>query len=231
MRAITKGAEPAELQAYRAAPGATYDGKDFTPVKGEVRKALLRDQRALCCYCMRRISSDARAHPTNPDAPPVVQMKVEHWKSQDAHSALQLTWSNLLGACLGGVGVSPKDQTCDTRKGEDAITLDPLNFEHTSTLYCTSAGLLSSTNPQFQNDIDERLGLNHRILVADRKARLQRDLNRLLARHPKQSIPEGAVRRSIAEVETPVEGKLPDLACVLRLWAQKRFGASKGFSP
>jgi hypothetical protein len=69
------------------------------------------------------------------------------------------------------------------------------------------------------------LGLNHRILVADRKARLDRHLHRLIARHPTAGLPESAVRRSIAEVETPTEGKLPELACVLRLWAHKRYGS------
>ena len=43
MRAITKGPEPSRLQAYRAVPGATYDGEDFTPVKDDIRAALLRD--------------------------------------------------------------------------------------------------------------------------------------------------------------------------------------------
>jgi uncharacterized protein (TIGR02646 family) len=225
MRAITKGPEPAKLQAFRATPGATYDGKDFSPVKNDIRSALLRDQLALCCYCTRRISGDERAHPTKPDVPSVFQMKVEHWRSQHGDPGLQLAWSNLLGACLGGLGSSPQDQTCDTRKGEDAITLNPLDPAHVATLHCSSAGRLSSSDPRLQEDIDERLGLNHRVLVADRKARLDRDLNRLLARHPKQSIPQSAVKRSVAEAETPVEGRLPEHACVLRLWARKRFGS------
>jgi uncharacterized protein (TIGR02646 family) len=225
MRTITKGPEPATLHVFRAAPGATYDGKDFTPIKDDIRAALLRDQHALCCYCMRRISSEKRPHPTNPNAPPVIQMKVEHWKSQDSYSALQLTWSNLLGACLGGMGAPPKDQTCDTRKGEDAITFNPLDLAHTSTLSCTSAGRLLSSNPQFQSDIDDRLGLNHRILIDDRKARFDRDIKRLTAKYPTKDIPLGALQRAIAEVETPTEGKLPELACVLRLWARKRYGS------
>jgi uncharacterized protein (TIGR02646 family) len=222
MRAITKGPEPATLQAYRAVPGATYDGKDFTPIKSDIRAALLRDQHALCCYCMRRISSEERAHPTKPDKQPVVQMKVEHWRSQVSYSALQLTWSNLLGACLGGMGSSPKDQTCDTRKGEDAIALNPLDLTHISTLSCTSAGRLLSSNPQFQSDIDDRLGLNHRILVADRKAWLDRHINQLVAKQPRQTISRSAVQQLIAEAEAPAEGKLREHACVLRLWARKR---------
>jgi hypothetical protein len=62
-----EGPEPAALRNYRAVPGVTYDGKDFTPIKDDIRDALVRDQLALCCYCMRRISSDAHPHPTKPD--------------------------------------------------------------------------------------------------------------------------------------------------------------------
>ncbi len=228
MRAITKGPDPATLQAYRAVPGATYDGKDFTPIKSDIRAALLRDQYALCCYCMRRISSEERPHPTRPDTPPVVQMKVEHWRSQVSYSALQLSWSNLLGACLGGMGFSPKDQTCDTRKGEDAITLNPLDLAHISTLSCTSAGRLLSSNTQFQSDIDERLGLNHRVLIDDRRALLTRELNRLITKHPKQLISRSAIQQLITEAEEAKEGKLVEHACILRLWARKR-NASWGF--
>jgi len=224
MRAITKGPEPAQLAAYRAVPGATYDGKDFTPVKDEIRGALLRDQRALCCYCMRSISTEARPHPTRPAAPAVVQMKVEHWRSQVGFSTLQLAWTNMLGACLGGEGSSRGDQTCDTRKGEDAIVLSPLDATHVETLRCTSAGRLESTNAQFQKDIDDRLNLNHRILVEDRKAMLSRDLAPLVRQHRTGTIPEPALRRLVTDLETPTAGKLREHCCVLRLWARKRFG-------
>ncbi|WP_437481821.1 hypothetical protein WME75_39515 [Sorangium sp. So ce1014] len=225
MRAIAKGHEPPELKAYRAVPGATYDGKDFTPVKDGIRTALLRDQLALCCYCMRRISSEARPHPTNPDAPRVVQMKVEHWRSQTAFASLQLAWTNLLGACLGNEGRRPADQTCDTRKGEEEILLNPLDPAHVSTLSCTSAGRLQSTDPRFQKDIDDHLGLNHPVLVGDRKVMLDRDLKRILIKYRKSPIPESAIRTLVTELETPTGGRLPELCSVVRLWARKRYGA------
>jgi uncharacterized protein (TIGR02646 family) len=225
MRAITKAHEPPKLKAYRAVPGATYDGKDFTPVKDEIRAALLRDQLALCCYCMRRISSDARPHPTNPDAPPSVQMKVEHWRSQTAFASLRLAWTNLLGACLGGEGSPPADHTCDTRKGEEEILLNPLDPAHVSTVSCTSAGRLQSTDPRLQKDIDEHLGLNHRVLVEARKVMLDRYLNPLKIKYRTSPIPETAIRSLVAELETPTGGKLPELCSVLRLWARKRYGA------
>lgn len=225
MRAIKKGPEPAPLQRYRAVPGVTYDGKDFTPIKDAIRTALLGDQLWLCCYCLRRISDEFRPHPTNPDAPPIVQMKVEHWQSQEHHPELQLAWTNMLGACLGGAGSPRADHTCDTRKGDQAIALNPLDPAHVATLHCTSTGRLESTDPRFQEDIEERLHLNQRILVRDRKAKLERAIQRLTARYPRSSIPESAVRALIEELESPAEGKLPALCSVLRLWARKRFRA------
>jgi len=222
MRAITKGPEPTALRDYRAVPGATYDGKDFTPVKDEVRKALLQDQLWLCCYCMRRISKDTRPHPTKPDSPPIVQMKVEHWQSQEHFPTLQLAWGNLLGACLGGEGTPKNDQTCDTRKGEDPIASNPLDPAHVATLSCRTDGRLESTDPRFQEDLDRRLGLNHAILLAERKSLLDRALHRLRARH-KGTFTQAAVRALADEMEAPVDGKLPALATVLRLWARRRF--------
>jgi hypothetical protein len=79
MRTITKGSEPKSLRDYRAVPGATYDGKDFTRVKNAIRKALLRDQHHVCCYCMRRISDELRPTSTASLAPSEPGMKVEHW--------------------------------------------------------------------------------------------------------------------------------------------------------
>ena len=224
MRAIDKGPEPKALPAYRAVPGATYDGKDFTPVKDAIRDAILRDQFHLCCYCLRRISSETQPHPTKPDVPAVVKIKIEHWQSQDAFPHLQLVWSNLLGACLGGQGSPWSAQTCDTRKGEAAITLNPLDPKHIAMLYCTSSGRLESKNSTFQQDIDVRLGLNHTILVRERKTMLDRALEHLKHRYPTSGFPVGKVKNLIHELETPTDGKLPEFCNVLRLWAQKRFG-------
>lgn len=223
MRWLRKGREPTALRDYRAVPGATWDGVGFTAVKDDLRAALLRDQEWLCCYCMRRISSEERPHPANPQAPSLVQMKVEHWRPQARFPALALAWSNLLGACLGGVGVAPAEQTCDTRKGEDEIALDPCNAAHLATLRCSTRGRLESSHAQFQADIDERLGLNHRVLVAERRGVIQRALARLNATHGAREYPPTAVRAVVGEAEATTAGRAPELAGTLRLWARGRF--------
>lgn len=223
MRVIRKGREPTTLRDYRAVPGVVYDGAGFKTVKDDLRDALLRDQEWLCCYCMRRISPDERPHPVNPEAPPVVQMKVEHWRPQSRFPELTLAWTNLFGACTGGVGVAPADQTCDTRKGEEAVTLNPCDAAHIATLRCTTRGRLESSNAAFQEDIDERLGLNHGVLMDERRGAIRRVLARLNAKYGGREYPATAVRTAVAEAEATTEGQAPTLAGTLRLWARGRF--------
>ncbi len=223
MRAIHKGPEPASLTRHRAVPGATYKDKSFTPFKDDIRDALLAEQLALCCYCTRRIAKEVRPLPTRQNGPSSPQMKIEHWQSQTGFPARQLDWSNLLGACLGGMGTPKTAHTCDTSKAGNSVALTPLDAAHISTLSCSNTGHLDSTDLVFQKDIDERLCLNYRVLVEERKACIDNALRLLRARYPTSKIPESAIRSMIEEQEAPVNGKLPALAGVLRLWARQQF--------
>jgi len=94
------------------------------------------------------------------------------------------------------------------------------------TLRCTSGGRLESTDPAFHSDINDRLNLNHRVLVQARKARLDRDLQQLKVRYRTATIPETSIRELIAAHTTPANGKLPELCSVLGLWARKRYGVA-----
>ena len=67
MRRIDKGEPPREIIPYRNDTRTAFD--DF-PYKEALRAALVTEQGALCCYCLRRI----RASPGH--------MKIEHWASQ-----------------------------------------------------------------------------------------------------------------------------------------------------
>lgn len=205
MRAIVKGAEPTSLRAYRAAPGATYDGQDFTEVKDDLRQVLVRDQRGLCCYCTVGI------------APEAARMKVEHWKPQSRFPELQLAWKNLLGACLGNPGSRPKSQTCDTFKGDREIKLDPQNPDHIATLRCRSNGRIYSTDKRLQADIEEGLNLNTERLVNERRQLLSRFTN-LLEKSKGEKISKSELDRAVRYFEE--QGK-PHCGA-FRLWALRR---------
>ncbi len=111
-----KGRCPEELSAHAATPGADWTGFGG---KQATRAALVRDQRALCAYCQRRI-----------DASPEV-MKIDHWiarSDRERGAAHELEWTNLLGACLGRTGT---ERHCDTSRGDrpvddQRLTLHPV---------------------------------------------------------------------------------------------------------
>ena len=157
MRTIQKGVEPPTLTQHRKQPHADYDNYAD---KETLRIALVAEQRGLCCYCQSRIR------------PSPEQMKIEHWRSQQAHPARQLDFSNLHGACLGGEGKPEREQHCDTRKGNDVLCFsvcDPTRpIEHK--IHFKGDGRISSDDPAIEHDINSVLNLNLARLVSNRKA-------------------------------------------------------------
>ncbi|TAD96752.1 MAG: TIGR02646 family protein, partial [Bacteroidetes bacterium] len=85
---IQIGKEPLELFAHRTnktdTPDRAPNYDNFRDMK-ELRDSLLRDQKYICAYCMRRISED--------------DMKIEHFRSQSTHPDLDLDYRNMLAVC------------------------------------------------------------------------------------------------------------------------------------
>jgi uncharacterized protein (TIGR02646 family) len=115
VREIVKSPPPASLVAHRLTPHSDYD--NYT-AKDELRAALVAEQRRLCCYCMGRVH------------PGAALMKVEHWQPQSRFPNEQLSYQNLLGACLGGPRQPIHKQHCDTRKGDRDLKWNPANPAH-----------------------------------------------------------------------------------------------------
>jgi uncharacterized protein (TIGR02646 family) len=111
MRRIEKGKEPSCLEELRGTPGA-----DWSSVSGDqkqqMRKHTWAEQRGLCAYCMSRLPKDDAA-----------SMKIEHYEARAGAKDKQFTWSNLLGVCLGDVGIREGEEGaekrfhCDTYRG------------------------------------------------------------------------------------------------------------------
>jgi uncharacterized protein (TIGR02646 family) len=136
--------EPPTLLAYRKAADPNRSYAAF-PSKDQLREPLLEDQGWLCCYCMRRI--DAR------------DMKIEHYRSQTHHSEQALDWRNLLAACKGGEGRPAAAHTCDTRKADEDLTVDPRTDSVRGIRYLGS-GRLEVDDPSHTEDVERRLNLN-----------------------------------------------------------------------
>jgi uncharacterized protein (TIGR02646 family) len=154
MRAITKGAEPPSLTAYRYTEDCNYN--DYAD-KDALRNALVTEQRGLCCYCMGRIRSD--------------KMKIEHWRCQSRFPGERLSYRNLLGACLGGDGQPLALQHCDTRKGDRDLQRNPADPDHhiETQFYYEPDGSIRAGDAGFDAELEDVLNLNLPQLRNNRK--------------------------------------------------------------
>lgn len=167
-RIVKRKPGPAKLVELRR-QGKRFVNLDDDPRdKRHVRDALLEDQGFLCCYCMRRIDPDKH------------QVRIEHHQCQSSASERDLDWDNLLVACSGARKLRGRakddaaarkvprpQQSCDRRKGDDAITLNPLTPNVDAIQYLND-GRMQHSDPQLQEDLEERLNLNVEFLVSGR---------------------------------------------------------------
>jgi hypothetical protein len=77
MKLIAKRREPKSLTELRKSKtkdfSPTYEDNCRGDVKDELQRALVAEQRGICCYCMQRIRPDGQS------------IRVEHWKCQEHH--------------------------------------------------------------------------------------------------------------------------------------------------
>lgn len=210
MRAIKKSAEPKGLTEFRAVNGNVYD--DYS-CKQTLREFLVSEQRGLCCYCLCRIRAGASG--TLP------KMKIAHWHSQSLHPEEQLEYKNLLGACMGNQGQEPRKQHCDTRQGDRDIKWNPADPLHPIPAMTYFAnGLLRSSDPEFDIQINDVLNLNYPFLVNNRKAVLDAFIKAL----PRQGTwPRPVLERKLRDWDGESHtGELSEYCQVVVCWLQKK---------
>lgn len=156
MKQIVKTTEPNSLLQHRASQFSNFDNIPLV-TKEELRQNLLSEQGHICCYCMKRIPEHSSPY-----------MKVEHFKCQDNFGAMQLTYINLFGACTGNEGQPKIKQTCDTKKGNTALTINPISIlPICETLFKYNAeGEISSINDSadINRQLNDILNLNMQTL-------------------------------------------------------------------
>lgn len=203
MRAIQKGNEPHSFTQHWLTYHAGYDNYDQ---KDELRASLVAEQRGICCYCMQRIR------------PQVGRMKIEHWHCQELHLREQLNYANLLGACLGNEGQPQKEQHCDTRKGNAALSRNPANPDDPIEVlvHYLGNGWIASSDPQFERELNEVLNLNLPFLVNNRKAVLDGFM---------RSLPPGTLSKAVwqKKLKEWSEAQEPREYCgVVIYWLRKK---------
>jgi uncharacterized protein (TIGR02646 family) len=214
MRLIRKGPEPPLFLAYRKTPGARYDGLP-ADAKSELRAALVRDQRGLCCFCMQRVEAAVA---------PELKVKIAHWMPQQVAAARALEWTNLLGACPGNEGAPYDRQHCDTRQGSAALRISPCEPTHIASLSYTVRGEICSSREDLRDDLDAKLNLNDISLCAGRREAVTRMAGALRQKN-KGAFTEAAMRSALSRYSTPdASGNLPPFAGAVEWWLRRRLG-------
>lgn len=184
MKLIQKNNEPNNLQVHRGQNGTDYESfkrdvglGNIAPPTG-LRESLLDEQGYICAYCMKRIPHSHTVKGVTND-----RMKVEHYVPQtnprSIAQKLDITYTNMLACCMGNHGQREAFETCDTRKGESEITITPLNAAHIRTLVYGADGSIFSTNPTFENEINQILNLNEDNLKRQREEIYKLIVNRV----------------------------------------------------
>lgn len=121
-------------------------------VKSNLKSSLLVEQHYACAYCMQKITAD--------------NMKVEHFLPQSQYPNQVFDYQNLFAVCKG---TEYGNHTCDTSKGSQLITVNPLNEQHIQTLCYGLNGSIKSSHSMYCADIQLVLNLNEAQLLAKRK--------------------------------------------------------------
>lgn len=205
MRAIIKRPEPPSLTAHRQIPQSDYNNYG---AKDELRHSLVGEQRGLCCYCMGRIRNTVEA------------MKVEHWRPQSRFPDEQLSYRNLLGACLGGNGQPGHLQHCDARKGDRDLQWNPAEPAHhiETRISYELDGTICADDPLFDGQINAVLNLNLPQMKNNRKGVLTAILYWWNAEKP---VPKVRIEREISD-RTNGAGDLSPYSQVVVWWLTQR---------
>lgn len=176
---IKKKPIPSFLVEYKRIINASFDNLP-REIKDKLRTSLLKEQGYLCAYCMKKLEDDSS------------KVKIEHYIARNEEN--ELDYKNLLAVCKGNEGEPFERQTCDTRKGNKEIKINPQEKSDILTITYTSNGEIKSSNLDYQNDFDDILNLNDIFgLVKTRKEALD-SLKRNLARK-NTHLTEEAIRR------------------------------------
>ncbi len=154
---ITKSEEPDCLKELREVPENKYEN-----LQGEclniTRDLLYDDQKGLCAYCQRRLTSTTF---------------IEHYIPRSKDRSKELDFSNFLGVCSGKYYVDKRTgkhiKFCSNIRGNEDLTISPLNETDIETLYYDENNKICSSNQPINNDLNSKLNLNFDELCEERQ--------------------------------------------------------------
>lgn len=222
---IKKRTEPHELAVYRQLEDATYQNMHGAPtgrkkedgssetVYEAVLDQLMDEQGHLCAYCMRRIP-EKRGWP---------RATIEHVLPQSkSESQKALDYQNMLAVCSGNRNAdSDHAKTCDARRKNRDLILNPLKAETLKGISYRSDGTIFSTDLNVDGQLNDVLNLNcEQLQMADcRKAALQTLLQEIQKKHPTGEI-KTYCRKQLELYQESMQYKTPYVGILID-WLKK----------
>ena len=177
---IRKGKEPREFQEFRNQADSEY-GNMPGKVKKILLAALCAEQHGLCAYCTCRIPEKA-AEKRLQEPMTIEHFYPQHPDNGKRQAAMDLKYKNMHAVCSGNRGCGKETAlTCDARKKDKVIQLNPCNEAIISQLYYQSDGTIRARDPELDGELKFALNLNcpERSLPQNRKAVLTEIQRRL----------------------------------------------------
>lgn len=223
MLAITKSTRN-PLQQFCREQNACYDNMP-TETRETLKASLLEEQGYLCAYCMKRITLQnmhiEHWFPQNPSEEPVGEEAI------NAHRLKCIDYKNLLAVCSGGTGKPQQEQHCDTHKNNALLTYNPSEPRHKERLgiwYSKTSGEISSSDENFDKELNDVLNLNIGYLKNNRKdviSYVNQALDKLKSRATKDDL--NNLLNSYQEKNA--DGKFKEYAGIAIYYLQKRLRA------
>lgn len=132
-------------------------------LKEQVVEQLMKEQGYICAYCMRRIPDkrDAERGFIEP-----LEVKIEHWIARsDSENDVSkvLDYNNMLAVCSGNQNGPTRKKsklTCDAKRENKKLTVNPLDGDTLSTIFYTENGIIKASDETINKDLNEYLNLN-----------------------------------------------------------------------
>lgn len=156
----------------------------------------------------------------------VALVTIEHWLPRNPGSREDvgqgLDYRNMFAVCSGNRGCgNRKGTTCDARRGNQPIKVNPCDAGTLRGITYTSAGRIKSSDPEIDEDLNERLNLNSESLSLSetRKQVLQAMLEDIQRKHGTGDI-SLYCRRKLEKIKEMNDEKIPYVG-ILIWWLEK----------
>ena len=156
--------------------------------KEAIKDILLREQHYRCAYCTCKILSG--------------NSTIEHYIPQSKDALLSLEYRNLFAVCIATRELKWKFKTCDDRRGDRELHIDPRKQTDIDTISYKHDGEIVSSNEIFCQDLNVSLNLNAYRLKNNRRSAWE-SIVKCACRRNDSQLKKQQIQRYLYKLQTP----------------------------